>query len=84
MKKPWLIGGLIFVLIDLALIVFAFLSSYPAEAQNLALNIVQYPFTVFTNRLDNNTIVIIGGLVAYFIMGSVLGWVVGKMRSKKD
>lgn len=79
----WLKGAIIFVILDIILIIFAYLSSSPGEGVNLTLNLFQIPLTFFTQRLQNNFIVIIGGLISYFIIGSIIGWIISKIKSKK-
>lgn len=86
MKKlpSWLKGGLTGVIIDVILIVFAFLFSSPADADTLALNLVQYPLTFFTGSIfNNNFILVVGGLIVYFIIGAIIGWIIRRLKNKK-
>lgn len=85
--KAWLKGGLIAGVIDLILVALAYVTSSPEEVKLMAVGLVQYPFTSPLNALGlpngNIFIIIIGGLVIYFIIGALIGLLVERVKSKK-
>ena len=90
--KAWLKGGLIGLVLDLVLILFVTLTSSPKEAIFLALTITQlFPYLLLYggDSVPNIFLIMIIGLLTYFIIGAILGVLIGfivrkiKQRNQK-
>ena len=86
----WLIGGIVALVLDVVLLLLAYLlaySTFPPRLIGLTraiyVSIVQFPYTVFSgftiapHGMYSVVGNIIGGLFAYFIIGIVIGIVIG-------
>ena len=88
-KRYWLRGGVTLGLLDLVL-VFLNIAFNPASGLILALNIVQGPFSYLLYpilNLDkmrgNIPILVVGGLICWFIIGAIFGWLYGRIKNRK-
>ena len=87
-KLPtWVKGGIILAILDLILVLFAIISSHPFDAQIIALGMVQFPFYLLLGLFDfsftqNIYTLAFGGLLVWFIIGSIIGWIVGKIKNR--
>lgn len=80
--KTWLKGGIILLGLDLILMAISYLTSSPGKGRSVALSIAQFPFTSLFGY-PNTLIVIIGGLITYFILGSLIGFIISKFKKTK-
>jgi len=85
----WLRGGIIALSIDIVLVLFAYFSSSDGEAKSILVSIVQFPYTfssgfiTATHGIYSMTGNIVGGLIAYFILGAIIGLIVKKIKSSR-
>jgi hypothetical protein len=88
--KTWLKGGIIALIIDIILVLFAYFSSSDGEIKSILVSIVQFPYTflsgfaTYTHGMYSITGNIVGGLIAYFIIGVIIGWIINKFRGDKN
>ena len=85
--KTWLKGGLIGAGLDLIILLIAIITSSPTETKFLAVGFVQLPFSYILSVFGssylnyNFSTLILGGLVIYFIIGTIIGWIIHKIKS---
>jgi len=83
----WIKGGIILGVLDIILVLYVIISSHPLDAQLLALGIVQFPSLFLFSWLGQNYtqniyIISLGGILTWFLIGAIIGWIVGKIRNK--
>ena len=91
--KTWLKFGIVCVIIDALLMVYAIISSSPWEADLLALSFLGAPlswaYLLFIGVSYPIELIIFGivGLINWFIIGSLIGiifsWIRKKIKAKK-
>ncbi len=88
-KSYWLNGGIIFLILDILLIGFIIISSHPWEVVLLGLSMTQIPvsglylsFTGVSSALGLIPLIILG-LINWFIIGSIIGWIIEKIKINK-
>lgn len=85
----WLKGGIIFLAIDILLIsLLSIIGGNPYEGDNSIFTSVHQPIlSWFTNLNESNptlqTILVASqGLIGYFVIGAVIGWIYGIVKNK--
>ena len=80
----WLKGGIIFVLIVIVIDVVDYLILPLISRALFPLQIANYPLYLFWQLSESGTINLILHLSLYFVVGAIIGWIVGKIKSKKQ
>jgi len=83
----WLKFGIVFSIIDVIFIILGLITSSPKEADLMVLHFVQIPLTLIASLFGDGiiqsfTLLILGGLAIWFLIGAIIGWIVGKIKSK--
>ncbi len=78
----WFKYGLTFLLINILLTLLAILTSSGRGADILAIRFIQIPFSFMVNNFNIYQTLIIG-LTGWFIIGSFIGLIIEKIKSKK-
>ena len=70
--KTWLRGGVIGVIIGILI---------------LGLTPLRIGWTIISTsfpKLANTSVMIVSGLIFYFLIGTLIGWLIGKFKQKKN
>jgi hypothetical protein len=82
----WLKFGISFSVIDIILIILGLVTSSPKEADIMVLHFIQIPLTYTAEAIFGDSyiqsfsILILGGLATWFLIGALIGWIVGKIK----
>jgi hypothetical protein len=86
--KSWLKGGLILALVDIVVILLSFIATVPRENFGWTLLFTQIPFTIVIRALNLPITLtyqmIIGGLICWFIIGAIIGWIIQIIKPSED
>lgn len=85
--KAWIKGGLIALVINLALIVLYFMFTGGTATYDNPVSLLMMPSFLITDALywgANSTLaIIIISSLCYFVVGALIGWIVGKVKSRQ-
>ena len=87
--STWIKGGIIAFAIDLVLVIYIILSSSDSLGVSIGVSILQFPYTCLSGFMTTASGMfsiignILGGLVAYFILGALVGLAIQKFKKKE-
>jgi len=82
-KSYWLRGGIILSALDAILILFIITTSHPRDATFMGLVLTQpLPFPSWFINQNSILLLIVGGLLGYFVVGAIIGAFVGWIKRK--
>lgn len=86
--STWLKGGIILTLVDIIVILLSFIATVPRENFGWTLLFTQIPFTIVIRALNLPIVqayqMIIGGLICWFIIGAIIGWIIQIIKPNED
>lgn len=90
-KRYWLRGGTVAIVIDAMLVALILVTTSSKDELGLIfpLSFLQIPFTGFVyifklHSLESVGVTIVGGLICWFIVGSIIGWLIRKIMSRNS